>query len=133
MQRVRDRLPSFINGLDAAVALFAPHFDDAGDERLCVAHLDPKRRLIALCRGDAVHRRQIDFPLRQITHDALAFGTTGLILAHNHPSGDPAPSAADLQVSRRLVQVARALEIAVLDHLIFGRNGVVSFRSDGLL
>ncbi|MFD1610901.1 JAB domain-containing protein [Sphingomonas tabacisoli] len=132
MQRVRGRLPQIIASRDDAVALFAPRLADAQDENLYVAHLDRERRLLALCLAPG-RGRQIDVPLRTIIRDALEFDTASLVLAHNHPSGDPTPSSDDLYVTRRLIHVARALEVGVLDHLVFAAKGFVSFRDRGLL
>ena len=52
---------------------------------------------------------------------------------HNHPSGDPTPSSADVDMTRQVVDAARSLRIAVHDHLVVGRHGVASFKSLGLL
>ena len=52
---------------------------------------------------------------------------------HNHPSGDPTPSRADIEMTREVVEAARALRIAVHDHLVIGRGGTASFKALGLL
>ena len=52
---------------------------------------------------------------------------------HNHPSGDPTPSSADVDMTRQIVDAARALRVSVHDHLVVGRNGVASFKALGLL
>lgn len=132
MQRVRSGLSSVIANRDDAVALFAPRLSAAESEHLYVAHLDHERRMLALCHA-AADGRQIELPLRTIIGDALKLDAASLVIAHNHPSGDPTPSADDIYVTRRLVQVARALGLAVLDHLIFAAQGFVSFRDSGLL
>ncbi|MBA4795194.1 MAG: DNA repair protein [Phenylobacterium sp.] len=54
-------------------------------------------------------------------------------LLHNHPSGDPTPSSADVEMTRQIVEAARALRISVHDHLVVGRDGVASFKALGLL
>ena len=54
-------------------------------------------------------------------------------MMHNHPSGDPTPSSADVEMTRQIVEAARALRIAVHDHLVVGRDGVASFKALGLL
>lgn len=54
-------------------------------------------------------------------------------MMHNHPSGDPTPSNADVDMTRQIVEAGRALRILVHDHLVVGRDGVVSFKSLGLL
>jgi DNA repair protein RadC len=56
-----------------------------------------------------------------------------LILVHNHPSGDQTPSAADVEMTRKVVDAARTLGIAVHDHLIVGRTDVASFKALGLI
>ena len=52
---------------------------------------------------------------------------------HNHPSGDPTPSSADIDMTRQIVEAARPLRIAVHDHLVAGRDGVASFKALGLM
>ena len=56
-----------------------------------------------------------------------------MILVHNHPSGDPTPSRADIEMTRQVVVAAQALGLAVHDHLVVGREGVASFKQLGLL
>jgi len=70
---------------------------------------------------------------REIVKRALALNASALILAHNHPSGDPTPSRADIEMTREVVEAARALRIAVHDHLVIGRGGTASFKALGLM
>src|SRR5579862_6475363 len=70
---------------------------------------------------------------REIVKRALALNASALILVHNHPSGDPQPSRADISMTREIVAAAAALKIAVHDHLVIGRTGHASFKSLGLL
>ncbi len=70
---------------------------------------------------------------RQLIKRALDIGATGLILAHNHPSGLPVPSDADIRMTSRIVRACRDVEIDVLDHLIITRRGWTSMRGEGLL
>jgi DNA repair protein RadC len=70
---------------------------------------------------------------REIMKRALALNASALILVHNHPSGDPTPSRADIEMTREIVEAARALHIAVHDHLVIGRGGTASFKALGLL
>ena len=72
--------------------------------------------------------------------DLVVEGATAVACVHNHPSGDPAPSAADVQVTRQLREAAKAIDIELLDHVIIGRTGAdptglgyFSFRSAGVL
>ncbi len=77
---------------------------------------------------------------REVFRPAILAGATAIICVHNHPSGDPAPSAPDLHVTRLLREASRTVDIALLDHVILGRPecdpvnvGYYSFRSAGLL
>ena len=77
---------------------------------------------------------------REVFRGAIVAGCSALIVAHNHPSGDPAPSAADMHVTRKLREAAKILEIELLDHVIVGDvkadplgRGTFSFREAGIL
>ncbi|MBZ5526107.1 MAG: DNA repair protein [Acidobacteriia bacterium] len=63
----------------------------------------------------------------------MELAASAVILVHNHPSGDPTPSAADIDMTRQVVDAGRALRIAVHDHLVVGREGVASFKALGLI
>ncbi len=65
---------------------------------------------------------------REIVKRALELSASAIILAHNHPSGDPTPSTADIQMTRQIVDIAKPLGIAVHDHIIIGREGHASFK-----
>ena len=133
MERGRGRRIRIIDSLEAARALFAPALARARDERLYVAHLDEARCLIGLRIRFAPDAGAVEFPLRGIIADAIALGSVEIVVAHNHPSGDPAPSRTDIESTRSLVQVARPMGLTVRDHLIFGGGNMVSFRAQGLL
>jgi len=70
---------------------------------------------------------------REIVKRALELGATAIILVHNHPSGDPAPSRADISMTRDVVDAAKGLGIVVHDHVIVGRKGHASLKALGLL
>ena len=65
---------------------------------------------------------------REVVKRALELSATALILVHNHPSGDPTPSSADIQMTKQVVDIAKPLGIAVHDHIIVGKNGHVSLK-----
>jgi DNA repair protein RadC len=122
-----------IAGTAAAAALLGPSLFGLDHEQFHVLHLGAGLGLLwydayAMGGGGAV-----DVPLRALFRDALALESRALILAHNHPDGDLAPSIADKAVTRRIIDIARPLEILVLDHLIFGRQEWTSFRQLGLI
>ena len=64
---------------------------------------------------------------------SLEVGATALILAHNHPSGDPQPSRGDVSATNRIVEAGHALDIRVHDHVVLAAGGWTSFRTLGLL
>ena len=70
---------------------------------------------------------------REVAKRALELSATALILVHNHPSGDPTPSRADVDMTRRIVEVSQSLGITVHDHIIVGREGHASFKALKLL
>lgn len=66
---------------------------------------------------------------REVIKRSLELGATALILVHNHPSGDPSPSAADIQMTRQIVDIARTMNITVHDHIIIGRDRHTSLKA----
>jgi len=70
---------------------------------------------------------------REIVRRALELAASSLILVHNHPSGDPAPSIADIAITREIVAAAKPLGVAVHDHRVIGRAGAASFKTLGLI
>jgi len=102
-------------------------------EQFRVLFLDKKNQLIA---DEIMHQGTVDhapaYP-REILRRALELAASAVILVHNHPSGDPAPSGADISMTREILDAAKALRIAVHDHLVVGRQGVASFKSLGLM
>jgi DNA repair protein RadC len=102
-------------------------------EEFRVLFLDRKNALIAdevQSTGTVDHTPV--YP-REIVKRALELGASAVILAHNHPSGDPTPSRADIEMTRDVVDAAKALKITVHDHVIVGRSGHASFKALGLL
>ena len=105
---------------------------DTSIETLLVAHLDSARRCFHLSRHEG-EEASVSFPLKAIVREVIQRESAGLLLAHNHPSGDPSPSESDLAATRRLCIVSEALDCAVLDHLVLAGDDCASFRSLGLL
>jgi DNA repair protein RadC len=70
---------------------------------------------------------------REVIRRALDLGATALILVHNHPSGSPQPSRADIQITNKIAEAGRLLGITVHDHVIIGREGHVSLKAKGLI
>jgi DNA repair protein RadC len=102
-------------------------------EQVRVLFLNTKNMLIA---NEAMWNGSVDeasVHVREVIARAIALGATALIIVHNHPSGDPSPSQADVQLTRELVEAGRHMKIAVHDHVIVGAQGRSSLRALGLM
>jgi len=134
MLQQRAESPLRLNGLDQARRFFAGCLAEADPslEHVWVAHVDGHARCLHLTRHDG-HADGAELPIREIIADAARHGTKGLILAHNHPSGDPSPSANDKRITRRLAVVGEAMDVAILDHLVIAGGECRSMRQMGLL
>ena len=114
-------------------AAFAPRLEDLTVEEFHVAVLDAQHRLerdVLVTRG--ILNSSLVHP-REVFREAIAECAAAIILVHNHPSGDPTPSADDRAVTAQMVQAGRVLDIPVHDHLIVGRGRYVSFAEAGYL
>jgi DNA repair protein RadC len=102
-------------------------------EQFRVLFLDKKNQLIV---DEVMNEGTVDhapvYP-REVARRALELSASAVILVHNHPSGDPTPSGADIDMTRQVIEAGRALKIAVHDHLVVGREGVASFKALGLI
>lgn len=117
--------------MDAIRALFLP-LARARVEMAAVAYLDSAHRLLAM-RHVSGERDWLALSIRAVAADALAFGAHAAMLAHNHPSGDPTPSAWDYAFTRRLARGLDALGVTLLDHVVVGASRHTSLRAAGYL
>lgn len=102
-------------------------------ERVRVLYLNTQNRLIQDHHvGDGSIDEAAIHP-REVIRRGLDLGATALILVHNHPSGNPEPSRADIQITNRIAEAGRLLGITVHDHVIVGRQGHTSLRAKGLI
>ncbi|AEI37469.1 MAG: DNA repair protein RadC [Zymomonas mobilis subsp. pomaceae] len=102
-------------------------------ERCRLLHLDSHNRLI---RDEALSEGSVDrapIYVREVIRRAIELGSIGLILVHNHPSGDANPSEMDIQLTRSVIAAARPLKIYLHDHVIISTEGFCSMRSLGLI
>lgn len=110
-----------------------PRYEDLGVEEFHVLILDAQHRLsrdVLITRG--ILNSSLVHP-REVFREAIAERAAAVILVHNHPSGDPAPSADDRTVTEQLVAAGQVLDIPVHDHVIIGRGRYTSFAEAGLL
>ena len=100
----------------------------ADKEQFRLLFLDKRNQLIAdeVQQTGTVDHTPV-YP-REVIKRALELSATALILVHNHPSGDPSPSQADIQMTKAIIDIAKPLGIAVHDHIIVGKNGHASLR-----
>ena len=102
-------------------------------EAFCVLTLNTKNRVIrrhlislGTLSSTLVHPREVFRP-------AITDGAASIIVCHNHPSGDPSPSADDLRITKKLIEAGKQIEIGVIDHLIVGDGLPLSLRESGLV
>jgi DNA repair protein RadC len=110
-----------VDGPDDAYTILAPHFAGFDRERFVLLALDTRHRrraVLVLAEGG---QDACPVDAREVFRAALREGATAIILAHNHPSGDPLPSEQDLALTERLARGGALLGVALLDHLIVGR------------
>jgi len=105
----------------------------AEKEQLRLLFFDKRNQLIAdeVQQTGTVDHTPV-YP-REVIKRALELSETAIILVHNHPSGDPTPSQADIRMTKTIVDIAKPLGITVHDHIIVGRNGHISLKGSGLM
>jgi DNA repair protein RadC len=116
-----------------AAALLMPRYADLEREQVGMLALDTKHRIIreevvsiGILDGSMVHPREMYRP-------AILANAAAIVMFHNHPSGDPAPSTRDVEITRRIRDAGVLIGIELLDHLILARSGFVSLKRQGLL
>ncbi len=102
-------------------------------ESFLVVHLDGKNRMVGMTTCSIGSMTSSLVHPRDVFRPAIANMTAGLIFIHNHPSGDPAPSDEDLQITKRLFEVGKVVGIWCLDHIIIGSGRYFSFADQGLI
>ena len=114
-------------------AVFTTMLQDQASEVFAILCLSTKHRVLAY---HEVSRGCLDSTLvhpREVFKAALLANAAGIVLAHNHPSGDATPSPDDMALTRRLVDAGRLLGVDVLDHIVIGESRYTSFRERGWL
>ena len=118
-----------IDSAEAAAELLRPYLLDKSKEHVVALLLDNRHRLIRLAPVSIGSLSASLVHPRELFKDAIAASAAAVIVAHNHPSGDPEPSEHDVALTRRLDAAGALLGIEVLDHLIIAAHGVVSLRA----
>jgi len=126
------RMPARLADPEAAERLFAPLAEEQV-EVLAFVYLDADQCVLGMRQSRSGARDAHEVRVRDIAGDALSYDAAGVVMAHNHPSGDPSPSNADREATRRIARALEPLGIRLLDHLVITRAGATSFRRLGLL
>lgn len=129
-----------LNRPDLVREFLLPTAQGLAVEKFWVLSLNRKNRLIRCTEVSSGTATAALAHPREVFREAMGAAATAVVCAHNHPSGDPAPSAADVQITRQLREAARTVDIQLLDHVILGRpeadpagRGYYSFREAGVL
>jgi DNA repair protein RadC len=107
--------------------------DDGSQERCQVIYLDKRRFYLgdtALGRGG---KASVSLHMRDVLGEGLRLGANGMVLAHNHPSGDCRPSRRDIAATQRMTMIGSMVQIELIDHLIITQSSVFSMRAAGLI
>ena len=115
------------------LAAYGPLLRDVPREVVLAVHLDAKGRVLREVKVSEGSLMQSSAHPREVFGPALRDGAAALILAHNHPSGDPEPSTLDIEVTKRLVSAGELLGISLLDHLVLGDQCYVSLLERGVI
>jgi DNA repair protein RadC len=122
-----------IQSTNDAYELMKPYLLDLSHEEFWVLHLNRANKVMHKSKISAGGYAGTVVDVRMVFKEALAFQAQGLIMVHNHPSGNAQPSEADISLTKKMVQAGKFLDIQVLDHLIFTNNAFYSFADHGAI
>ena len=128
---IAEEKPAIHSPADAA-ALVEYEMAAFPQEHLWVIILDTRNRLIAIERLYQGSLNSSTVRVGELFRGAIQKNGAGIIIVHNHPSGDPAPSPEDVNLTRSVVQAGKLMDIEVLDHLVIGRGRFISLKERGL-
>lgn len=134
-RRVQQITPQDRHALSTPEAIFnylGPRLVGETKERLLVLALDTRGRLLGAPSEVSGGVNAVRARAAEVFREPVVLKATSVVLAHNHPSGDPSPSAQDVAVTETLIKAGKLLEIDVLDHIIIGQNSFVSLQRQGL-
>ena len=115
-----------------AARLFAP-IADQPVEIAAFAYFDPEWRLLGIRHSLSAAADTVPLSIRAVARDALAFDARFAVMAHNHPSGDPRPSADDIIATRAVARMFDAIDVRLVDHLVLTRHGCTSLRAERMM
>jgi DNA repair protein RadC len=133
MLKIRAAAQPVLSGWQALIDYLTADMAHIGHEKVRVLHLNARNMLI---RDETISEGTLDqsaVHVREVVKRALELGSAAIILVHNHPSGDPAPSKADIALTRQIIDAAATIGLAVHDHVVIGARGHASLRAMGLI
>lgn len=134
-RRALQEIPEFIkiDSASAAYSVLAPLLKDLPTEEFWAVYLNQSNKVIQKSRLAQGGIASSIVDIRLIFKQALEHYATGIIVAHNHPSGSLVPSPADIGITKKISEAGEVLQIRLLDHLIISQEGFFSFKEEGLL
>jgi len=130
LMRRREERPQILTALDAA-KLVVPQFGSLPVEQFGLLLLDTKHRVLRMTRLSVGTLDASIVHPREVFRAATAANADAIVLFHNHPSGDPAPSDDDVALTKRMIRAGELMGITVLDHIIVAENAFASLRERG--
>jgi len=135
--RREDLEPEMINfdikNPEAVVKAIRASIKDKAKEHFKLILLNPRNKIIGISTISIGTLNTSLVHPREVFKDAITHSAASVVLAHNHPSGDPEPSEDDIKITKKLVESGKILGIEVLDHIIITKNGFKSFKEAGLI
>lgn len=126
-----DRLSGSLQRPEEAMKVVRRHLAGKKEEHFIVLLLDARHRLMKVCEISVGSLQTSIVHPRETFREVIGASAASVILAHNHPSGDPTPSPEDLELTRRMVEAGQLLGIPVLDHIIIGDGRSLSLQANG--
>jgi DNA repair protein RadC len=133
VERERPGGRDVVEGPEDAVRLLGPIFDGLRQEAVAVLHLGARHQVLRAEMVALGSLNSANVQPREVFRAGIQLGAAALVLAHNHPSGDPEPSEDDLRLTKRLKRCAETLGVDLLDHLVLGDRRWVSLRERSIL
>jgi len=130
---LEDLVPFDIKNPEAVVKAIRASIQDKAKEHFKLILLNSRNKILCISPiSTGTLTTSLVHP-REVFRDAITHSAASVVLAHNHPSGDPEPSEDDLKITRKLVESGKIIGIEVIDHLIIVKNNFYSFREKGLI
>ena len=135
LQLVRHAPPTgkYLTSADKVVEVLKPMMESSDREQVVMVALDAKLQIIGVMQVAVGTIDASLFANREIIKAALLVNAASIIVAHNHPSGDPEPSPEDVKVTKSLSEACKLMDVPLIDHIVFGYDSHVSLKAKGVL